>query len=199
MLVLALKCADGVEDSRPPLSAELLNPEVEEVVASATSLEVGDKVADDDDFVTRDRADDDSAPACWLVWVREDVDPDDVDAGEDADAVVDVDELKDELEDELELGVIVEVVNRDFDEEEGLDVAAMDEDENLDVDVVAATDVDVNLVEERGEERDAESLVDDGGADVARGSSVDEIVSDPAPVSSFARLVAVAAPTNQIR
>lgn len=140
--------------------------------------------------MTWDRADDDAAPACWLVWVREDVNPDDVDAGEDADAVVDVDELKDELEDELELGVIVEVVNRDFDkaeeEEEGVDVAATDEDEDLDVDVDATTDVDVNLVEER----DEESLVAEA-ADVVRGSSAVD-------ASPFVRLVEVTAPTTQI-
>lgn len=192
--------ADSVRTSVPDLTdadaglVELLKTKVEGVAASATTLEVAvsvslaeDKVADELDVLAwdRDRDDDDSAPACALNWVREDVNPDDVDEVEDADA--------DGLEDELELGVIVELVNRDFDEEEGLDVAAMDEDENLDVDVVAATDVDVNLVEER----DEESLVAEA-ADVVRGSSAVEVVSDPAPASPFARLVEVTAPTTQI-
>lgn len=167
---------------------ELLKTKVEGVLASVTTPEVAvsdaeaaeDKVADEVDFVARDRDrdDDDSAPACALNWVREDVNPDDVDEVEDADA--------DGLEDELELGVIVELVNRDFDEEEGVDVAATDEDEDLDVDVDATTDVDVNLVEER----DEESLVAEA-ADVVRGSSAVD-------ASPFARLVEVTAPTTQI-
>lgn len=198
--VLVLTDADTnpvlTDEPCPPLSVALLDPEVAGVVSASTTLEVAvsvslaeDKVADELDVLAwdRDRDDDDSAPACALNWVREDVNPDDVDEVEDADADADG------LEDELELGVIVELVNRDFDEEEGVDVAATDENEDLDVDVDATTDVDVNLVEER----DEESLVAEA-ADVVRGSSAVEVVSDPAPASPFARLVEVTAPTTQI-
>lgn len=98
-----------VDDATTPLVATglvladaepvaLLNSGTEGVEASAT-LEVAvaaeDKVADDVDLVAWV----DSAPACSVVWVREDVNPDDVD--EDAVADVDADELEDEL------GVIV--------------------------------------------------------------------------------------------
>lgn len=191
---------------------ELLNTEVkveaEGDVAATLRVETAvgfrgeDKAAGEVDFVARDRDrdDDDSAPASSLVWMREVVNSDDVDEDEDADADAEnVDVL-------VEMGAIVELVNRDFDkadeeeERERVDVAAMDEGEDLAVNEVAATDVCVDLVEETDEESlDEESLVDNAGADVARGSSADEVVSDPAPVSSFARLVAVAAPTNQIR
>lgn len=76
-----------------------------------------------------------------------------------------------------------------------MDVVAMDEDkgEDFEEDTDIATDVDVNLVEER----DEESLVAEA-ADVVRGSSAVEVVSDPAPASPFARLVEVTAPTTQI-
>lgn len=194
--------ADSVRTSVPDLTdadaalVELLKTRVEGVLASVTTPEVAVSVAvtvaDGVNFVARDRANDDSAPTCSEVWVREVVKPDDTDEVEDVDAG------DDDFKVEVEVGVIVELVNRDFDntdEEEGLDVAAMDEDENLDVDVVAATDVDVILVEER----DEESLVDDAGADVGKGSSADEVVSNSAPASPFARLVEVTAPMNQIR
>lgn len=192
------------DEPRPPLSVELLDAEADGVVATTLGVEVEvavtveDKAPSEVDF--EDRAD--SAAVCPLVWVREDVNPDDADADEDVNA----DEVVVVLEGVLELGVIVELVNRDFDkadeEEEGerVDVAAMDEGEDLEVNVVAATDVGVDLVEETDEESlDEESLVDNAGADVARGSSADEVVSDPAPASSFARLVKVTAPMNQNR
>lgn len=212
VLVLVLSDADAdtdadtnsvlTDDPRLPLSVGLLNPEVTGVLASAAVFEVAvavsvaeDNAADELDVLARardrDRDDDDSVPACALDWVREDVNPDDADA--------DVDEI--EFEGVLELDLIVEVVNRDFDEEEGegVDVSAMDKDEILEEDVNTATDADEDLVKERDEERDEESLVVEAGADVARGSSVDEVVSDPAPASVLARLVEVTAPTNQIR
>lgn len=174
------------DENRPPLSVALLNAEVEGVVATSLAVEVAvkvaveDKITDELDLVVRE--DDDSVSTCSEVWVRENVSLDDVNAVdvEDADALEDV------------LCVIVEVVNRDFDEKGGVDVAAMDEDEDSEVDV--DVDAEVGLVEERDEEN-----LDEEDADVARGSSADEVVSDPAPASSFARLLDVTAPTKQNR
>lgn len=148
--------ADSVRTSVPVLTdadaalVELLKTRVEGVLASVTTPEVAVSVAvtvaDGVNFVARDRANDDSAPTCSEVWVREVVKPDDTDEVEDVDAG------DDEFKVEVEVGVIVELVNRDFDntekEEEGVDVTAMDEDEDLEVDV----DVDVDLDDERRNE-----------------------------------------------
>lgn len=193
------------DEPRPPLSVELLDAEADGVVATTLGVEVEvavtveDKAPSEVDFVDRD----DSAAVCPLVWVREDVNPDDADADEDVNA----DEVVVVLEGVLELGVIVEVANRDFDnaeaeveeEWEGVDVAALEKDEDLE-DVDAGTGVDVDLVEERDEEDlDEESLDDEAGAVVVKGSLAGEVVSDPDPASPLARLDEVTAPTNQIR